>query len=449
MVRDSISAALAAAVMLIGGGAAMAQQAPVVVPGLPSDLGSAAALAQDALSWSLAEQTGTADAYRTYLRNFPNGANAALARARLGQLTAGTTPVVTHPQETTQGTSAADAARAEVLGTSNQPTPSQPSTSQPAATSAAQEPPLTRDARRQVQARLTQLGYDARGVDGVFGAGTRRAIGAWQSARGYRSTGYLTPTQAQELRSAAPAATPSAPAGAAATEAALGLSATDRRAVQAELTRLGYDTRGADGVFGSGTRRAVTAWQSATGASATGYLTAEQVRTLTRRDGQSPVVVPPAGTAAQTEAALALSRADRIAVQRALTAAGYDTRGMDGIFGSGTRAAIRRWQTAQGLTASGYLTAAQVGTLKGGQPVVAPSGGATAADELHLNLGSVERAEVQTRLTNLGYDPRGIDGRFGAGTRTAIRAWQGDNGLAATGYLNADQLQRLRTQRRG
>ena len=45
-------------------------------------------------------------------------------------------------------------------------------------------------------------------------------------------------------------------ANAAGTEAALGLSRETRQAVQAGLTRLGHDTRGVDGVFGSGTRRA-------------------------------------------------------------------------------------------------------------------------------------------------------------------------------------------------
>ena len=69
-------------------------------------------------------------------------------------------------------------------------------------------------------------------------------------------------------------------------------------------------------------------------------------------------------------------------------------------------------------------------------------------DEARLDLGSIDRTEVQSRLSALGYDPNGIDGRFGPGTRRAISAWQGDNGLTATGYLNRDQLARLRSQRR-
>ncbi len=41
---------------------------------------------------------------------------------------------------------------------------------------------LTRDQRRQVQRDLSLMGYDTRGIDGVFGRGTRAAIAGWQSA---------------------------------------------------------------------------------------------------------------------------------------------------------------------------------------------------------------------------------------------------------------------------
>ena len=47
----------------------------------------------------------------------------------------------------------------------------------------------------------------------------------------------------------------------------------------------------------------------------------------------------------------------RIGAQRALTAMGYDTQGIDGVIGANTRAALRRWQMATGRLADGYLTA--------------------------------------------------------------------------------------------
>lgn len=53
-----------------------------------------------------------------------------------------------------------------------------------------------------------------------------------------------------------------------------------------------------------------------------------------------------------------LSREQRIGAQRALTALGFDTQGIDGVVGANTRAALRRWQIANGRLADGYLTAA-------------------------------------------------------------------------------------------
>ena len=52
-----------------------------------------------------------------------------------------------------------------------------------------------------------------------------------------------------------------------------------------------------------------------------------------------------------------LSREQRIGAQRALTALGFDTQGVDGVIGANTRYALRRWQAANGRTADGYLTA--------------------------------------------------------------------------------------------
>lgn len=66
--------------------------------------------------------------------------------------------------------------------------------------------------------------------------------------------------------------------------------------------------------------------------------------------------------------------------------------------------------------------------------------------EVQLNLSRGERAQVQRQLTLLTYDTRGIDGIFGPDTRTALTRWQRDNGLPASGYLNADMVARLKRQ---
>jgi membrane-bound lytic murein transglycosylase B len=53
-----------------------------------------------------------------------------------------------------------------------------------------------------------------------------------------------------------------------------------------------------------------------------------------------------------------MSRDQRIGAQAALTRMGYDTGGVDGVVGANTRAALKRWQVANGRIADGYLTAA-------------------------------------------------------------------------------------------
>jgi hypothetical protein len=58
-----------------------------------------------------------------------------------------------------------------------------------------------------------------------------------------------------------------------------------------------------------------------------------------------------------------LSLAERMTAQRALAALGYDAGSPDGLVGIKTRAALRQWQKARGLTADGYLSTAMVQRL--------------------------------------------------------------------------------------
>ena len=58
---------------------------------------------------------------------------------------------------------------------------------------------LDTSARRRVQAGLAEAGFPAGPVDGLFGPGTRSAIGRWQAARGAPPTGYLDAAEAAAL----------------------------------------------------------------------------------------------------------------------------------------------------------------------------------------------------------------------------------------------------------
>ena len=169
----------------------------------------------------------------------------------------------------------------------------------------------------------------------------------------------------------------------------------------------------------------------------------------------TPSNPPPVGggtqTSASAEAAIGLTRGQRITIQQQLTAIGYPTGVADGLWGSNTRTALRRWQTDNKLTATGYVTASQVRLLS----TQAPGAGGTgttepvaddAVEERLLGLTYAERREVQRRLTLLGYSTGGIDGSFGQATRRALATWQRDERQRASGYLTADQLRELRSQ---
>lgn len=64
------------------------------------------------------------------------------------------------------------------------------------------------------------------------------------------------------------------------TETALRLTPGDRQRLQLALTSLGFDTQGADGVFGPRSREMILAWQQARKQPATGFLTAAQQQAL-------------------------------------------------------------------------------------------------------------------------------------------------------------------------
>ena len=77
----------------------------------------------------------------------------------------------------------------------------------------------------------------------------------------------------------------------------------------------------------------------------------------TLEEGVEPVALAPAQSAEEVEEALALTRAQRLLVQRGLAALEIDVGTPDGVFGSRSRAAIGKWQESRGKAVTGYLDA--------------------------------------------------------------------------------------------
>ena len=106
---------------------------------------------------------------------------------------------------------------------------------------------------------------------------------------------------------------------------------------------------------------------------------------LRRASGRDPRTI---------EAALGLDRTARRRVQRGLAAAGFPPGPADGVFGAGTRAAIRRWQASRGVSTTGYLDAAGASAL--GVSVPSVTGSATAGGTVVDNAPAAVQAQQET-----------------------------------------------------
>ncbi len=184
-----------------------------------------------------------------------------------------------------------------------------------------------------------------------------------------------------------------------------------------------------------------------------------------------------------------LSKDDRRIVQRSLTVSGYDTRGVDGVFGKGTRRAIRDWQAVNGYRTTGRLTKGQFIAIVGSGTRAGRRSSAGDEDawanaralndeqayrsylrrypdgryankarerldrrrladvyrdrERALGLNRSQRREVENLLARAGYFPGSINGKFGPTARQAIRDYRRDSGFPEHAYLDREMLRAL------
>ena len=115
------------------------------------------------------------------------------------------------------------------------------------------------------------------------------------------------------------------------------------RQLQQALKDLGFDVGAVDGQFGANTEQAVKAFQTANGIAADGIVGEITWLNIDEADMSNPTI-------RKGSKGNPVRRA-----QKRLTLGGWDTRGVDGIFGATTETAVKRFQRDLGLAEDGVV----------------------------------------------------------------------------------------------
>ena len=131
--------------------------------------------------WRSIKDSTKVEEYKAYLTNYPNGQFRSLAQSRIASLESGAAPKPDATRNLSPGVDPAVFTEESTQLTEDQIG-------------------LDKGQRRDVQRRLTGLGFDTK-VTGVFTPDTRNVITRWQNARGYPKSGYLSRLQHKALLS--------------------------------------------------------------------------------------------------------------------------------------------------------------------------------------------------------------------------------------------------------
>jgi peptidoglycan hydrolase-like protein with peptidoglycan-binding domain len=250
---------------------------------------------------------------------------------------------------------------------------------------------LSRDQRRQIQRNLALMDTDPKGIDGVFGPGSRNAISAWQGRNGHEATGYLTVAQITQLQAQA-----------------------DRRAaeLEAEAAKRQAEQEASDRIY----------WGE------TGNRGDEPgLRAYLKRY--------PDGLYAE----LAQQRLDAITVAKGGSAASAERAAWDAAIKGNTIASVQEY--LQRYPKGAFVEEANQ-FIADRQQANAQNAAYQKTEEA-LGLTPQMRNVVEGRLAALGLKPGPVDGTFTPETRRALRRYQEARKLPPTGYLSQQVMVRL------
>jgi len=206
-----------------------------------------------------------------------------------------------------------------------------------------------------LQQTLKALGYYRGESDGVYGDATSTAVRRFQLAHGLTQTGIADRSTQIRLSEGSPLTWE---AFAASAVAAMGDSGVNVRMLQQTLAEMGYFKGECSGIFGELTYNAVMEFQDQNELEPTG--TADAATCALLYYGEA--------AALRAEGTLKLGDAGEAvaSLQSRLAALGYFERDVTGIFGATTVTAVRLFQQANGLPATGEADPATQTWLENG-----------------------------------------------------------------------------------
>jgi peptidoglycan hydrolase-like protein with peptidoglycan-binding domain len=229
------------------------------------------------------------------------------------------------------------------------------------------------------------------------------------------------------------------------------------RLVQEKLREKGYEVADqVDGVWGDATSAAVKRFQKANGLADTGQLDTSLLSALEIGDvleGETSskfldglLQADASGTDGKGYGApLFVSPAHVAQIQHVLADRGFYDGAVDGVWGEATATAANEYRTSLGLEKSTGIDVSLLRALNQQRTEVPKEASTTMArtNGVPLYAGPETLRAMQRELSAEGHDAGAIDGEWGENTREALRSFQRERDLEATGTLTLPTLAAL------
>lgn len=308
----------------------------------------------------------------------------------------------------------------------------------------------------QLQQDLKQLGYYYADITGNFGEKTEAAVKAFQKAYKLTADGVAGTSTLNAIAAAIEKAGGSLNASTGGSGMKLGSTGSDVRALQQNLTTLGYYYGDITGHYGTMTQAAVAKFQKARGLTADGIAGSKTVEAIASAIKSSGGNV--AGSSSSTGAGNSLREGDTGAavteLQTMLKALEYYYGEITGHFGSLTKKAVRSFQDDNDLTVDGVAgvnTINKLRSLTGTSSSGSSSGSAGATVTTANSYGRITKDNVNLRSSysttsaakaslDAG-DKCRITKKYTVGSEVWYYITVSDGKYTHTGYVRSDMIE--------